>query len=74
MWFHLICFIPTAKHLNQDMKRMYDVNVFGVYTCLKAAVKYMLADGQGGSIINLASIASTIGLADRFAYSMSKGL
>ena len=28
---------------------------------------------KGGVILNLASIASTIGLADRFAYSMTKG-
>ena len=27
----------------------------------------------GGAIVNLASIASRIGLVDRFAYSMSKG-
>ena len=32
----------------------------------------MLRDG-GGVILNLASIASLIGLTDRFAYSMSKG-
>jgi NAD(P)-dependent dehydrogenase (short-subunit alcohol dehydrogenase family) len=29
--------------------------------------------GNGGVILNLASIASLIGLTDRFAYSMSKG-
>lgn len=57
----------------EDMDRMYNVNVYGVYTCLKAGVKHMLSDGKGGAIVNLASIASTIGLADRFAYSMSKG-
>ena len=28
----------------------------------------MLADGRGGAIVNLASIASLIGLADRFAH------
>ena len=32
----------------------------------------MLADGRGGAIVNLASIASVIGLADRFVYGMSK--
>ncbi len=29
--------------------------------------------GRGGAILNIASVASTIGIADRFAYSMSKG-
>jgi NAD(P)-dependent dehydrogenase (short-subunit alcohol dehydrogenase family) len=31
------------------------------------------SDPRGGVILNLASIASLIGLVDRFAYSMSKG-
>lgn len=57
----------------KDMQKMYDVNIFGTYTCLKEGVKHMLSDGKGGAIVNLASIASVIGLADRFAYSMSKG-
>ncbi|MEM9985741.1 MAG: glucose 1-dehydrogenase [Bacteroidota bacterium] len=55
----------------EDFDRVYQVNVKGVYLCMQAAVPYMKA--KGGSIINLASIASFVGLADRFAYSMSKG-
>lgn len=57
----------------QDLDRVYSVNVRGVYFCLKAGCKRMLADGKGGTIVNLASIASLIGLADRFAYGMTKG-
>jgi len=56
-----------------DMDRMYNVNVKGVFHCLKAAVKLMMKDKKGGSIVNLASIASLIGIPDRFAYQMSKG-
>ena len=37
-----------------------------------AAIDSMKANG-GGVILNMASIAATAGLADRFAYSMSKG-
>ena len=51
---------------------VFDVNVKGVFHCLKSGVKRMKRSG-GGVILNLASIASAIGLADRFAYSMSKG-
>jgi 2-keto-3-deoxy-L-fuconate dehydrogenase len=54
-----------------DFDRVCQVNVKGVYLCMQAALPYMKA--QGGSIINMASIASLIGLPDRFAYSMSKG-
>jgi 2-keto-3-deoxy-L-fuconate dehydrogenase len=56
----------------EDFDRVYRVNVFGVYLCARAAVPLMLRQG-GGVILNMASIASLIGLPDRFAYSMSKG-
>ena len=56
-----------------DMDKVYKVNVLGVFYCLKYGVQHMIADGKGGAIVNLASIASLIGLTDRFAYSMSKG-
>jgi NAD(P)-dependent dehydrogenase (short-subunit alcohol dehydrogenase family) len=55
-----------------DFDRIYRVNVKGVYLCTQAGVAAMLAK-TGGVILNLASIASLIGLEDRFAYSMSKG-
>jgi NAD(P)-dependent dehydrogenase (short-subunit alcohol dehydrogenase family) len=58
-----------------DFDKVFAVNVKGVYHCLHFGVKKMLAagGGQGGVIVNMASIASKIGLPDRFAYSMSKG-
>ena len=55
-----------------DMERIFSVNVKGVFLCSQAVVPSMVASG-GGVILNLASIASLIGLTDRFAYSMSKG-
>lgn len=55
-----------------DFDRVYNVNVKGAYNCLFAAIPVMKTQG-GGAILNVASIAAVIGLADRFAYSMSKG-
>ena len=55
-----------------DMDRLYRINVKGVYNCMHVAVERMVAQG-GGVILNMSSIASSIGLADRFAYSMTKG-
>lgn len=55
-----------------DLDRIFGVNVKGVYNCMHAAIDLLKASG-GGSIINMASIAGAAGLADRFAYSMSKG-
>lgn len=55
-----------------DLDRLYNVNIKGVYNCLQAAVSIM-KQNRNGVILNLASIANNVGLADRFAYSMSKG-
>ena len=55
-----------------DFDRLYNVNVRGTYLCMKAAIDTMVA-AKSGVILNLASIAATSGLADRFAYSMTKG-
>ena len=55
-----------------DLDRLYQVNIKGVYNCLKAAIPRMKLNG-GGSILNMASIAALVGLPDRFAYSMTKG-
>ena len=56
----------------EELDRIYNVNVKGVYHCLHFAIPKMVANG-GGAIVNLASIASKVGIQDRFAYSMSKG-
>ncbi|WP_266364358.1 SDR family NAD(P)-dependent oxidoreductase [Tellurirhabdus rosea] len=55
-----------------DFDRIYNVNVKGVYNCLYATIPHFRAAG-GGVILNMASIAATIGIPDRFAYSTSKG-
>jgi NAD(P)-dependent dehydrogenase (short-subunit alcohol dehydrogenase family) len=60
------------KTAEADFERVYQVNVKGAYNCLYAAIPLMKKAG-GGAILNLASIASVVGIADRFAYSMSKG-
>ena len=55
-----------------DMDRLYRINIKGVFNCMNAAVARMVKQG-GGVVLNMCSIASSIGLADRFAYSMTKG-
>jgi NAD(P)-dependent dehydrogenase (short-subunit alcohol dehydrogenase family) len=59
----------TSEH---DFDKIFAVNVRGMYNCMYVSVAHMKANG-GGVILNMASIAGTSGLADRFAYSMSKG-
>jgi NAD(P)-dependent dehydrogenase (short-subunit alcohol dehydrogenase family) len=65
--------IGTAESTSEaDMDRLYKVNVKGVYNCLHAGIPAMKKRG-GGVIINMCSIAATLGIPDRFAYSMTKG-
>ncbi len=56
----------------EDFDRIFKVNVKGVYNAMAAVIGQMIKQG-GGVILNLASIAGSMGLADRFAYSTSKG-
>lgn len=56
----------------EDFIRLFEVNVKGVYNCLFAGIP-LLKRSKNGVILNMASIASSVGIADRFAYSMSKG-
>ena len=68
-----IAHVGNIENTNEaDLDRVYNVNVKGVYNCLHAVVPIMKKQG-GGVIINMASIASSVGISDRFAYSMSKG-
>ena len=55
-----------------DLDRLYNVNIKGTYNFMSAVIGSMKKN-QSGVIINLASVASSVGIADRFAYSMSKG-
>ncbi len=56
----------------EDFDRVVRVNIKGFYNCMRAVVGSMKQQG-GGVILNMASIAGSLGLSDRFAYSMSKG-
>ncbi|TDW95857.1 SDR family NAD(P)-dependent oxidoreductase [Dinghuibacter silviterrae] len=56
----------------EDFDKVFAVNVKGVYNMMRAVIGPMTAR-KNGVILNIASIASTVGIPDRFAYSMSKG-
>jgi len=65
--------IGNAENTSEkDFDQVYAVNVKGIYNCLHSCIPIMKSNG-GGVILNLASIAASVGLPDRFAYSMSKG-
>jgi meso-butanediol dehydrogenase / (S,S)-butanediol dehydrogenase / diacetyl reductase len=55
-----------------DLRTIFDVNVFGVVYCLQAAAEKMIAQGRGGKIINAASIAGHSGFDYLGHYSATK--
>jgi NAD(P)-dependent dehydrogenase (short-subunit alcohol dehydrogenase family) len=68
-----IAHIGTVETTEEaDMDKIYSINIKGPYNCMHAVIPFMVNNG-GGVIINMASIAATVGIPDRFAYSMSKG-
>ena len=68
-----IAHIGTLESTSEsEFDSVYRVNVKGVFTCMQAAVAHMKSDG-GGVVLNIASIAASAGLANRFAYSATKG-
>tara|TARA_B100002051_G_C16709587_1_gene625845 strand:+ start:607 stop:1371 length:765 start_codon:yes stop_codon:yes gene_type:complete len=56
----------------EDFDRIMKVNVRGAFLCIKASINSMIKN-QNGCILNMASVASNLGIPDRFAYSTSKG-
>src|SRR5215216_994369 len=55
-----------------DFDKIYNVNIKGIYNCLHAALPLMKI-AKKGVILNVSSVAGSVGIAERFAYSMSKG-
>jgi 2-keto-3-deoxy-L-fuconate dehydrogenase len=62
----------VERTTEQDFDQVFRVNVKGYYNCIKACVGYMKKN-DAGVILNMASVAGSAGLTDRFAYSTSKG-
>jgi NAD(P)-dependent dehydrogenase (short-subunit alcohol dehydrogenase family) len=47
---------PLLDHTEDDWLRVIDVNLYGAWRVAQAAARHMVAHGQGGSIVNIASI------------------
>ena len=56
----------------EDWERTFDINLKGVWLCLKYEIRQMRKQGGGGAIVNMASVAGLIGLAGAAAYCASK--
>ncbi len=56
----------------EDWRRVFEVNVDGVFLVTKHALSLLLAS-EHGSIVNISSVAGLVGVGRRFAYCASKG-
>lgn len=66
-----IAHVGTVTSTSEDdFDRVMAVNVKGTYNCCRAVIPHMK---RGAAICNIASTVSWFGLAERFAYSTSKG-
>ncbi len=63
---------PTVNTSDADWHAVIDVNLHGVFRLCRAAGRHMIAAGQGGKIINIASLLSFQGGLDVPAYAASK--
>jgi meso-butanediol dehydrogenase/(S,S)-butanediol dehydrogenase/diacetyl reductase len=57
---------------SEDWMFQFEVNVRGLFLCCQLAAKQMIAQGQGGAIVNIASNAGKVGYRNMAAYNASK--
>jgi len=64
--------VPIVRQSEEDWDRTININLKGVWLCLKYEIRQMLKQGGGGAIVNMGSINGLIGAAGAAAYSASK--
>jgi NAD(P)-dependent dehydrogenase (short-subunit alcohol dehydrogenase family) len=64
--------VPIIRQSEEDFDRTININLKGVWLCLKSEIRQMLKQGGGGAIVNMASITGLVGSAGAAAYSASK--
>ena len=64
--------VPIVRQSEEDWDRTININLKGVWLCLKYEIRQMLQQGGGGAIVNMASITGLIGSSGAGAYSASK--
>ena len=64
---------PIEEVSETDWDKILDVNLKGHFFCSQLAAQQMKNQGSGGSIINISSIASAVGIHGLVPYSSAKG-
>ncbi|WP_144919943.1 SDR family NAD(P)-dependent oxidoreductase [Halorubrum salsamenti] len=64
-------FVETTEVTEEKWDRLVDVNLKGIWTCLKAELPVMKRQGHG-AVVNTASMAGLVGMGGLSSYSASK--
>jgi NAD(P)-dependent dehydrogenase (short-subunit alcohol dehydrogenase family) len=51
---------PFVEHTPAEWQRVIDVDLTGVFLCMQHEIRQMLAQGDGGSIVNVSSAAGVV--------------
>src|SRR5689334_1000281 len=64
---------PTEELSSADFDRVLAVNLRGSFLCAREAIRHFLAEGKGGSVVNVSSVHQLIPKPNYLGYSTSKG-
>jgi len=67
---HLCDYLDLAV---EDFDRVMNINLRGVFLTGQAAARQMVAQGNGGTIINMSSVNSVLAIPNTTSYAVSKG-
>lgn len=65
--------VPTESETAEHWRATMGVNCDGVFYMAQAAIRQMLAQESGGTVVNVASVHGLVGFANHAAYTASKG-
>jgi glucose 1-dehydrogenase len=64
---------PSDELSSADFDRVLAVNLRGSFLCAREAIRHFLAEGKGGSVVNVSSVHQLIPKPSYLGYSTSKG-
>lgn len=62
---------PAESYSDDDWLRVIDTDLNGVFWCSRAAARHMLPQGSG-AIVNISSVAASVGISGRASYTTAK--
>jgi len=64
--------IPLAEQTEENWDYVHNINLKGLFLCLKYEIQQMTKQGTGGAIVNMSSVAGLMGFAGSGIYVASK--